>query len=378
MQTAFLKASRPWQSGAQHGGGRRPPRQRPCSRLTSVAAARASEPQPFVASPGAALQTPRAVLRSCCPLHQAIVQNDPAALENALHLATQPWLEPNGQRPITLAALLGRASFVERLLATGSSASDTDFFGHSALHWAQLTQQPELTSLLLQHGAPTDGRNFLGGTPTDCAAQVAPAPAGRTLRVVQGAQVQIWSAAQVQQRLGLQLLDTTKIDSSWLSQLVSVMANDDLAERVLRFLPRAALPEGPEPAVALKHYGPVLKWGVCALAPIQAGSFVGSYTGRLVALAPGEQDFNPYLATPLCAGPLSRLRIGIDARHAGNWVSRINSASGPENCNLLPQEGWRAGLPVLDLVAARPIAAGEQLLWDYGQAYWQQHAGARL
>lgn len=328
-----------------------------------------------IASPKrVALAAPKHRFESLTPLQQAIADDDMPSFERHIDAGRQPWPDANGQHALTLAAIMNRPAMLVRLLQTGAKPVHGDLLGNTPLHWAALTNNDAMAESLCIHRAPEDARNLFFGTPADCA-QLNPTstPVGLSLHVVLPEGLRTWSAAETQRHLGLELLSSSQIRPSWLSHLLTLMTDEDCMEGIYRALPKRPLPGGPEAEVALRHYGETMGWGVCALEPIEAGRFVGSYLGRVETVR-DSQPFNPYLATPLAGrAALGRLRMGINARRAGNWVSRINSADSEERANLIPYEGFRAGAPALDLWSSRPIAPGEQLLWYYGKAYWQRH-----
>lgn len=74
------------------------------------------------------------------------------------------------------------------------------------------------------------------------------------------------------------------------------------------------------------------------------------------------------------------LKLELDARMFRNFGPMVNDDRGTgSTANLKPVHGyWKVGgrgvgpgFPLIVLVATRPIKQGEELLWDYGEKYWE-------
>lgn len=102
--------------------------------------------------------------------------------------------------------------------------------------------------------------------------------------------------------------------------------------------------------------------GAFAAEDAAAGSFVGSYEGRLLSRA---ESVSLYAGGAKEPEYLFRLEddLYIDAQDSEHWSRFINHA---EHANLRLAVDRRR----LDFFAARPIAAGEELCFDYGPEYW--------
>jgi hypothetical protein len=133
---------------------------------------------------------------------------------------------------------------------------------------------------------------------------------------------------------------------------------------------------GWERRLEIRHIGGPLGFGLFAAEAIPAGDLAGEYTG-VVRRARRER--------PLPAGGFSTdyawgfpevrnfaLPLEIDAREAGGLLRFVNH-SGRPNCE--PDHFALDGRWRLVFVACLPIAAGDELTIDYGDAYWT--GGAR-
>ncbi len=146
----------------------------------------------------------------------------------------------------------------------------------------------------------------------------------------------------------------------------------DIITGVMRDLPLRR-----HPAVEVRPAG-----GAGDGAAIAPGTFLGEYTGRIVIVPQAEVEAlsqaNGYLFVLGLLGPFMHEGVMsqafIDAKPAGNHTRFANHAFAP-NCasgSVLLDDGWH-----VFLAANRAIQAGEQLVYDYGKAYWAQR-GAPL
>lgn len=115
--------------------------------------------------------------------------------------------------------------------------------------------------------------------------------------------------------------------------------------------------------------------GLFAAERIAPGTFVGEYTGRIRVILQSEVqargDANDYLFTYGLLGPFMHegtlSQAFIDAHPAGNHTRFANHSFKP-NCasgSVLLDDGWH-----VFLAANRVIEVGEQIVYDYGAAYW--------
>ena len=61
---------------------------------------------------------------------------------------------------------------------------------------------------------------------------------------------------------------------------------------------------------------------------------------------------------------------GVDAKDYGNYARYINHAP-PDVSNLETEILFTTSLPTIAIVTSRDIKKGEQLLYDYGEEYWE-------
>ncbi len=105
-------------------------------------------------------------------------------------------------------------------------------------------------------------------------------------------------------------------------------------------------------------------YGVFAVEPIATGALIVEYAGLV---APATDDgFDPYglsYAETLAGEPLR-----LSARRFGNAARFVNHDSAP-NAEITRVE--HRGLLRVVIVATEDIAAREQVLVDYGEAYWR-------
>ena len=316
-------------------------------------------------------------------LHPLIIANDRPGVKQML--AAQPRdlnaRAANGHTPLTLAALLARGTILQELLARGAHIDAPDALGNTALHWATVCQRPPLADFLVAHGARATCRNLFAACPKDYddAWRVAP-PDTFDLQVVRAGDVQrVRDAVAFANMMGFDYMPQSRPGVDFFVQLIVGMAQPQWLHAALQVLPQAAQFAGQpftDVPMFFKDFGPPWGWGVCAGAPIKEGDPVTSYSGDIVhayemaaeAIALGQ---NRYACKAQPTAALQALfNDFFDARRAGNFGSRINSAHVPDAACLQPRGGFARGLPLSMFFAKRPIAAGEQLSWFYGDGYW--------
>ncbi len=143
----------------------------------------------------------------------------------------------------------------------------------------------------------------------------------------------------------------------------------DIVTGVMRDLPLRK-----HPAVEVRAAGGAGD-GLFAAEPIRPGTFVGEYTGR-ICVVPQERvqtlsNTNGYLFVLGLLGQFMHEGVVsqafIDAEPAGNHTRFANHSFAP-NCasgSVLLDDGWH-----VFLATNRAIQPGEQLVYDYGKAYW--------
>ncbi|MCC6746919.1 MAG: SET domain-containing protein-lysine N-methyltransferase [Deltaproteobacteria bacterium] len=101
-------------------------------------------------------------------------------------------------------------------------------------------------------------------------------------------------------------------------------------------------------------------WGLFAARDLAVGDLIGAYAGEL-DWGQNRQDRAYVLGG-------THEREVIDARHKGNETRFVNHSSAHPNAKMgaIPVDG----LVQPFLFVSRPVKAGEQLLFDYGQGYW--------
>ena len=106
-------------------------------------------------------------------------------------------------------------------------------------------------------------------------------------------------------------------------------------------------------------------YGVFAVEPIATGALIVEYAGLV---APATDDgFDPYglsYAETLAGEPLR-----LSARRFGNAARFVNHDSAKPNAEIARVK--HRGLLRVVIVATEAIATGEQVLVDYGEAYWR-------
>lgn len=109
-------------------------------------------------------------------------------------------------------------------------------------------------------------------------------------------------------------------------------------------------------------------YGVFTNLALQANSFIGEYTGILRRRFLFSRRENLYCFDYTIGEDKSSSHV-IDAQDASNHTRFINHSFNP-NLELVSVD-YKGKVHVL-LYAAREIAAGEQLCYDYGDEYWRK------
>ena len=122
------------------------------------------------------------------------------------------------------------------------------------------------------------------------------------------------------------------------------------------------------------RYLPAIKGrGVFATQAIAKGTLIGEYGGVLRVENPVGDIENKYvLATDFSYRNKSLI---VDAEKSGNFSRFLNHSSGAieqlGGVNVLFIDLVLDGRPLFAIFAARDILPNEQLLFDYGEGYWQ-------
>ena len=108
--------------------------------------------------------------------------------------------------------------------------------------------------------------------------------------------------------------------------------------------------------------------GVFCTRDILKGESLGHYTGEIISDKEFENRYNDHgygEYVLYLTDPATNKQIYVDAKDHSNWVSRINASKGTgKKINVY----WDAHGHVF---ASRNIKAGEELLANYGNAYWK-------
>lgn len=107
-------------------------------------------------------------------------------------------------------------------------------------------------------------------------------------------------------------------------------------------------------------------YGVWTNCDIPAQTFIGEYTGLLRKRAFWGRWKNLY-CFDYTIGPMRSTSLVIDCKDAGNHTRFINHSSKP---NLDLVSVYCDGMIHVILITNKAIAAGSQLLYDYGEEYW--------
>lgn len=123
----------------------------------------------------------------------------------------------------------------------------------------------------------------------------------------------------------------------------------------------------------MKFISPSIGWGVFAQAPLNAGDFVGEYTGYITEAleAPPDKTEGGHYLSDFSWNYPDELPDGeefeITAMNAGNEMRFVNHSFEP---NCVVDHTLVEGVFITFFRVIRPIAPDEQLLVDYGEEYW--------
>jgi len=123
--------------------------------------------------------------------------------------------------------------------------------------------------------------------------------------------------------------------------------------------------EGYTPPGAVRFVSEKTGYGFFSGTPLPKGAFAGEYLG-VVCANNRHSDSNGYLHRYPVLDDIGRSFV-IDAKPKSNVCRFYNHSYRP---NLKPVVAFSEGLYHAIFVALRPIQQGEQLCFNYGQAYW--------
>lgn len=149
------------------------------------------------------------------------------------------------------------------------------------------------------------------------------------------------------------------------SERMETMGFSGLTNYDLLFLYGKNIENRETPNLTINKISNEVGYGVFAEKPLKKRNFIGEYTGILRPFNDSGDNENGYLfGTQYWLGN----SVVIDARTTGNITRFINHSRENANCRSL--HVFHNGRWHVILVATRGIAAGEQLLFDYGNGYW--------
>lgn len=280
------------------------------------------------------------------------------------------------------AIMAGDRALVRLLLVAGAPVNAPDSLGNTALHWAVLMQDEELSTLLRAHGADAALRNKLHATAERYQDRTGYWFAGRQVKTEREAVPVYWTVdarepqlvpvAALPHHVGFSFLERSVLGYGVLYQLGTcgvLQGNAAASLAAVDILDASHLVAAPR--LALRYYNDVLGWGVVAAQDIAAGAVVGYYAGEVLEASEYAQrgslrDGNAYGLTISSA-------LGewiIDSRCADSLCGRLNHGA-EEAVNTTFEVVWLDGAPAARMVATRPIPRGQEARICYGAQYWE-------
>ncbi len=121
------------------------------------------------------------------------------------------------------------------------------------------------------------------------------------------------------------------------------------------------------PPFEIRKVNKRIGYGVFARAPLIQHTFISEYTGYV-----RKKRFLFLKSSDYCFGlstPMGWRSFVIDAKKGGNLARYLNHGDNP---NVEPIAIFYRGLIRILLRTLRPVRAGEQLTYDYGEEYWRK------
>lgn len=120
--------------------------------------------------------------------------------------------------------------------------------------------------------------------------------------------------------------------------------------------------------VHIRHISDAVGFGLFASSDIESEALIGEYTGVAMPAEQAQRTHSSYKF-----GAETKGISLVDAKRFGNYTRFINHSE--KNANCTPAYVPVDGIMHIVLVATRKISAGEQILFDYGAAYWKDKPG---
>jgi len=121
---------------------------------------------------GAEARVPQGLRVRASPLVLASMTGDLANVKLLLAAGADPSAAAGANTPLTAALTFGYPDVARALIAAGASAHITESTGINLLHWAAITDRPQVIPLLVEAGVPLDATDENGFTPLMYAATI--------------------------------------------------------------------------------------------------------------------------------------------------------------------------------------------------------------
>lgn len=121
---------------------------------------------------GAEAQAPKGIKARNSPLVFASMTGDLANVKLLLAAGADPAKSAGAKTPLTAALTFGYADIARALIAAGASVHITESTGINLLHWAAITDRPQVIPLLVEAGVPMNATDESGFTPVMYAATI--------------------------------------------------------------------------------------------------------------------------------------------------------------------------------------------------------------
>lgn len=123
--------------------------------------------------------------------------------------------------------------------------------------------------------------------------------------------------------------------------------------------------EGLIPDVVVKYVSPIVGFGIFANRDFKKMEFIAHYSGKVRKRKRSDKGNAYCFEYTLSSGV--KTPFTIDAQDVGSIGRLINHSQNPNLTSALATIDW---LNYVIFITKRPISKGEQLFYDYGDAYW--------